>query len=85
MPPRSKSRQILPKPSTKRPLNGPRAKQNVLIDKRSLRAYGEKNPGQSLDFYTDWFRNEFGYASHKSTISRAIDLSGEKQADKGRE
>ncbi|KAM9931641.1 hypothetical protein OXX80_008712 [Metschnikowia pulcherrima] len=84
MPPRSKSRRILPKPSTRRPLNGPREKHNVLIDKRSLRAYGEKNPGQSLDFYTDWFRNKFGYAPHKSTISRAIDLSGKTQVDKGR-
>ncbi|KAM9894859.1 hypothetical protein OXX79_008441 [Metschnikowia pulcherrima] len=86
MPPRSDSRRISPKPSTRRPLNGPRVRQNVLIDhKRLLKAYSEENPGHSLDFYTDWFRNKFGYAPHKSTISRTIDLSGKKQIDKARE
>ncbi|KAM9929887.1 hypothetical protein OXX59_000895 [Metschnikowia pulcherrima] len=82
MPPRSESRRISPKPSTRRPLNGPRVRQNVLIDhKRLLKAFSEKNPGHSLGFYTDWFRNKFGYAPHKSTISRAIDVSGKKQID----
>ncbi|QBM90131.1 Tc5 transposase DNA-binding domain-containing protein [Metschnikowia aff. pulcherrima] len=76
----------LQKSGTRNSLNRRQGRQSVLIEhKLLLKRYGEENPGHLLSFYSDWFRNKFGYVPHKSTISRSLDLSGKKQMDKERE